>query len=213
MNTTTTTPEKECTYVKVAASAVIDVVEYEAGKDKINLHISVGTKKFILTISEFNHFVIFELFIQHSKEKHESIRLPLEETILENETTSDGKEYFVPTDIESIIQNLFNDYIINAKQLNTEHTYHPLTRKKCLLDHQQSMINTPSVMSFFEQNENSMWRMDVKPDRFMLKHMLRVYNQMSCKIFSITSKLFDRIICLSIQMDEQKANSRIKKVK
>ena len=205
---------KERSYIDVAANIKIDMVELDSVKEKTILHVFEGNKKFVLTISEFNFFVVFELFFKYNYKKDggESIRLPVDEAILHNDVTSDGKEYYIPSDIQFIIENLFEDYVINAKQIKEDTGLTPDMKKLCLLNYQQSMINNPEVMTFYQNNENDAWRSQKKANRHELKQMLRIYNNMSCKIFSIASKLFDRIVSLSMEMDEKNRKPTTKKV-
>lgn len=213
MNKSSTTNTKERSYIDVAANIKTDMVELDNIKEKTILHVFEGNKKFVLTISEFNFFVVFELFFKYNYKKDggESIRLPVDESILHNDVTSDGEEYYVPNDIQFIIENLFEDYVINAKQIKEDTGLTPDMQKLCLLNHQQSMINNPEVMTFYQNNENEAWRSQKKANRHELKHMLRLYNNMSCKIFSIASKLFDRIVSLSMEMDEKNRKPTTKK--
>ncbi len=213
MNKSSTTNTKERSYIDVAANIKTDMVELDNIKEKTILHVFEGNKKFVLTISEFNFFVVFELFFKYNYKKDggESIRLPVDESILHNDVTSDGEEYYVPNDIQFIIENLFEDYVINAKQIKEDTGLTPDMQKLCLLNHQQSMINNPEVMTFYQNNENDAWRSQKKANRHELKHMLRLYNNMSCKIFSIASKLFDRIVSLSMEMDEKNRKPTTKK--
>lgn len=205
---------KERSYIDVAANIKIDMVELDSVKEKTVLHVFEGNKKFVLTISEFNFFVVFELFFKYNYKKDggESIRLPVDEAILHNDVTSDGEEYYVPNGIQFIIENLFEDYVINAKQIREDSGLTPDMKKLCLLNYQQSMINNPEVMTFYQNNENVAWQSQKKANRHELKYMLRIYNNMSCKIFSIASKLFDRIVSLSMEMDEKNRKPTTKKV-